>query len=399
MSQLPWHEGSTALVMGRGSFTKVPGMCAGRRVLLVASAGALRRCRALGWLPPDASVFTAFQPNPTVAQAMAAARLRHSCGADLVVGLGGGSALDVAKAGRALPSDAGEAGQVIAGRRPAAAGGPKLLLVPTTAGTGSEVTSFASLYQGHRQVSLDTPAARADIAVVDPALTETCPPRLTWTCAFDCLAHAIESLLSARSTVVSRDLAVAALRMLLPVLRAAGDLPGPAERDALSWAATLAGQAISITGTTAAHAMSYPLTARLGVPHGLACALNLTWLVPLVEAAPPGQVADERGPAAVRGAFDALRAVFGAEGMNLASGLRNLIEARIAIARGDARWPRRPGAAPDGALLDRLVAEGMSPDRVTGTPVRLERWQVRAGLETILGGVVPEAGTGCATTG
>jgi alcohol dehydrogenase len=374
-------------------------MCAGRRVLIIASAGALRRCAAFTWLPPGASVFTAFHSNPTVAQAKAAARLRHSCGADLVIGIGGGSALDVAKAARVLPPGAQEAGQVIAGRRPAPDGGPELLLVPTTAGTGSEVTSFATLYRGHRKASLDTPAARADIAVVDPALTGTCPPRLTWTCALDCLAHAIESLWSARSTVVSRDLAVAALRMLLPVLRAADELPGPAERDALSWAATLAGQAIAITRTTAAHAMSYPLTAHLGVPHGLACALNLTWLVPLVEAAPPEQVTDERGPAAVRGAVGTLRAVFGAEGMDLASALRDLIEARVAPPYGDIRWPRQPGAVPDDALLGRLVAEGMSSNRMAGTPVRLERWQVRAGLEAILHGVMTRKGSGCATTG
>jgi alcohol dehydrogenase len=384
MSGLARKKEGTVLVVGRGSFAKVPGLCAGRRVLVVASTGALRRCQALSWLPANAWTFTAFHPNPTVSQALAAARLCRSSGADLVLGLGGGSALDVAKAGRALPADAHEANEVIAGRRPAVTDGPELLLVPTTAGTGSEVTSFATLYQGYRKVSLDTPAARADIAVVDPALTEDCPPDLTWTCAFDCLAHAVESLWSVRSSLLSREWAVAALRLVVPVLRGAGDLPDAAERDALSWAATLAGQAIGITRTTTAHAVSYPLTARLGIPHGLACALNLTWLVPLVEAAPPEKITDERGPAAVREAVDTLRTAFNAQGTDLAADLTTMIGRRIAPPYGNRHGLRRPGAATDDALLDLLVAEGMSSNRMTGTPVRLEPWQVRAGLQGIL---------------
>lgn len=384
MSQRVRQRAGTALLTGRGISSKVPGLCTGRRVLLVASAGGLQRYPVTAWLPPDAQTFTEFHPNPAVGQAVAAARLCRSFGADLVVGLGGGSALDVAKAARVLPADAHEAAGVIAGRRPVAASLPELLLVPTTAGTGSEVTSFATLYQGHHKVSLDTPAARADVAVVDSALTDTCPPRLTWTCAFDCLAHAIESLWSVRSTAFSRDRAVAALRALLPVLRDADDLPGRAERDALSQAATLAGQAISITRTTAAHAMSYPLTAHLGVPHGLACALNLTWLIPLVEGARPEQVTDQRGAAAVGEAVGTLRAAFGAHGGSLTGALRAMLDRRAAPPHGEGGCSWLPGAAVDDALIGLLMAEGMASDRMTGTPVRLERWQVRAGLESIL---------------
>jgi alcohol dehydrogenase len=121
--------------------------------------------------------------------------------------------------------------------------------------------------------------------------------------------------------------------------------------------------------------MSYPLTAHLGIPHGLACALNLTWLAPLVEAAEPERMTDPRGPAAVREAIGTLRALFetDVEGTDLAGVLRALLVRRTP----------GPYAVPEDTPLDRLVAEGMSSDRMTGTPVRLERHQARAGLETI----------------
>ncbi|MER5969543.1 phosphonoacetaldehyde reductase [Streptomyces sp. NPDC002055] len=386
------RRGGPLLLTGRGSFAEVARVCAGRRILVVAGAGALRRAPVADWLPPDAPTFSAFHPNPTVGQAVEAARLCRASGADLVVGIGGGSTLDVAKAARVLPADPAGADDVIAGRRPAPVDGPELLLVPTTAGTGSEVTRFATLYRGHRKVSLDTPAALAETAVVDPELTETCPPALTWTCAFDTLAHAVESLWSVRSTAESRELATAALTDLLPVLRHAGTLPDPAGRDALSRAATLAGQAIDITRTTAAHALSYPLTAHLGIPHGLACALNLSWLAPLVETAEPDRVTDARGPAAVREAVATLRRLFGADaaGTDLAGALRQLLDLRAA----------RPYGTSRDTPLDPLVAEGMSSNRMTGTPVRLDRDQVRAGLESILcTDVRGKRGSTCATTG
>jgi len=85
--------------------------------------------------------------------------------------------------------------------------------------------------------------------------------------------------------------------------------------------------------------------------------------------------------------------------MNLAGVLRAMLGRRAAPPYGEGRSPQQPGAATDGAFVDRLVAEGMYSNRMTGMPVRLERWQVRAGLETILRSVVMAGGPGCATTG
>jgi alcohol dehydrogenase class IV len=348
------------LISGRGSAAAVPGLLAGRRVLVVASERAAERWKLADWLPPDATVFGAFWPNPTTRQAVAAAAARSGCAADVVLGIGGGSALDVAKAARALPADPSLADDVLAGQS-APLRGAQLILVPTTAGTGSEVTRFATLYRAARKLSLDAAGVRADVAVVDPALTDSCPADLTWNCAFDTLAHAVESMWSTRASQRSRDYAEAALTLLLPILRNAGELPLPPERDLLSEAATLAGRAIDRTRTTAAHAMAYPLTMHLGVPHGRACALNLTWLAPLVEAQAPAGV-------------DVLHRVFGVAPGGLGGQFRALLARRGMLAR----------LAADRGLADLIVDEGLSSNRMSGTPITLDRGLVRESILELL---------------
>lgn len=371
---------SVRVVAGRGCSRRLGRLTAGRRVLVVASHSALERTGARRWLPPGTEVFSGFHPNPTVRQAVRAARLCREVDPDLVVGLGGGSAMDVAKAARALPGDPRRADQVMAREWPPEPGAG-LLLVPTTAGTGSEVTQFATFYRDGRKESLDAEGVQADIAVVDPALTDSCPAGLTWSCAFDALAHAVESSWSTRATEESREYAHAALRLLGPVLtQPAGQPVGGAQRDRLSEAATLAGRAINITRTTAAHAMSYPLTVHLGVPHGLACALNLIWLMPMIEGASANGHA---GGAALRNAIAAIR-----EGLDIRDGDIGRAIGEL-VARRTARVRRHPDSS---ALADRIVREGLSSDRIGGTPIVLDHSRVRAAVVDLLDHGVPTGG-------
>jgi alcohol dehydrogenase len=365
------------VIAGRGAAASVPELLAGHRVLAVASESAARRTGLADWLPAGSALFHGFRPNPTADQAVSAAVARAAVGADLGIGVGGGSALDIAKAARALPGDPARADAIISARASAGAEArlaPRaeagLVLVPTTAGTGSEVTRFATLYRHGRKTSLDATCVQADVAVIDPALTDSCPARLTWCCAFDAVAHAVESTWSTWATPQSRDDTLAALALLVPVLGernpdAADQIPTAAERDRLSRAGMLAGRAIDVTRTTAAHAFAYPLTVHLGVPHGLACALNLTWLAPLVEPA-------WRCPAAT-----VLREVLKAP--------EGGIGARIAELLVRCGLPTALGLAP-AALAAVIVDEGLASDRVTGTPIALEAGLVRAAVGKLLGG-------------
>ena len=364
MAAMTLTTASPWVITGRGAAAEIPGLVAGHQVFAVASAAAAQRTRLTSWLPGDATLFHHFQPNPTADQAISAAAARSAAGADLVLGVGGGSALDIAKAARALPPDPARAAMAIAGTGTCPRTEVQLVLVPTTAGTGSEVTRFAALYRRGRKMSLDAACVQADIAVIDPGLTDSCPALLTWSCAFDAVAHAVESTWLTRATSQSRAYAMAALTLLVPVLRDADHLPTMAERDTLSEAGTLAGRAIDFTRTTAAHALAYPLTVHLGVPHGLACALNLTWLAPMIE---PGW----RCPAA-----NALRDVLGVPEGGLGAGISELLVRRgLQTTLGPV----------DAAIADVIVAEGLASDRVSGTPIALDRRRVRASVGELLG--------------
>jgi alcohol dehydrogenase class IV len=163
-----------------------------------------------------------------------------------------------------------------------AARGCALVLLPTTAGSGSELTRFATVYLDGCKYSLDRDQVRADLVLVDPELTRSLPLAESVASGLDALSHAVESYWSVAATADSRALAFSALERLVPALAeaaAAASFDEPRRRAELAHGAALAGAAIDVTRTTAAHALSYELTSRLGLPHGTAVALHLRWLM------------------------------------------------------------------------------------------------------------------------
>jgi alcohol dehydrogenase class IV len=239
------------------------------------------------------------------------------------------------------------------------------------AGSGSEVTGFATVYVDGVKHSLDHPSVHADLAVVDPALTDTCPPDVTFSGALDALAHAVESLWSLRSTARSRRLAADALAALVGALRTPGWPPSPAAREALSAAATRAGLAIDRTRTTGGHAFAYPLTARFGVRHGLACALNLVWLLPFTIERLSRDGQDPRGPAFVGRRLDEIGAALGGGLAELVAGV------------GFSPWLADHGVKE--ADLPGLVEAALGSGRATNGPVRLDPAAVLPYLRARLG--------------
>ena len=315
------------LIFGEGALDQLAesvGAFRPARVLLVASRRALEATRVLDRLAGhQVHVFSGFRANPVLDDTLAGCRALHECDADLIVGLGGGSAMDTAKLVRLLPADRASAVRVLRGAAPGGSEpAPPLIVVPTTAGTGSEMTQFATVYVDGMKHSLDTPRARPDVAVVDPLLTASCPAPLTLACAFDALAHALESYWSTRSTMESRWLAEHAGRGLVEVLTAGA---ASVDRTLMSRLSIQAGLAINQTRTTVGHAFAYPLTARHNVPHGLAAVLALSCLLP---AAVSGQApcCDPRGADFLARRLAGLADILQVAGpQDLGPGLRGLI--------------------------------------------------------------------------
>lgn len=201
----------------------------------------------------------------------------------VLLALGGGTTLDVAKVLRCRPLEGGFDGveRALRGQAdwPALALAP-LWMVPTTAGTGSEVTRWATVWDTGAEPpvkrSFDEPFGWAERAYVDPVLTLSCPLAVTRDTALDALSHALESVWNRHANPVSDALALTAARRVLRTLPAALQSPDDLGlRTELAQAALEAGLAFSQTRTALAHALSYAVTLEQGLPHGLAVAL---WL-------------------------------------------------------------------------------------------------------------------------
>lgn len=244
------------------------------------------------------------RPNPVIEQVRAAVALARADPPDAVVGIGGGSAMDVAKCVAVLAGCDGDPEDYL--RNPAelpARRASTLVQVPTIAGSGSELTRFATVYVGRRKYSLDHPSARADHVLIDPEFAATVPVSVAAASALDAFSQAVESAWAVAATPESTQLAFRAVRELGPVFATAlrrGSFADPVLRLELARGAASAGAAIDISRTTAAHALAYTLTAEHNITHGAAVGLHLRWLVGHNGAATEHDSRHPGGAAAVR---------------------------------------------------------------------------------------------------
>lgn len=260
-----------------------------RNVVLVTTSGAVCRgmadriCKLL--TTSQIIVWDGVKSNPDLTDLDAATAQLSTAKIDSVVGLGGGSALDAAKVLAVTLANPGVPSLERVFRHKDAANWINrlpLLVVPTTAGTGSEVTPFATVWDisEKKKHSLAGDFVYPDVAILDASLTLTLGHAETLYPALDAISHALESLWNKNRTPISETFATRALSLaneaLPAVLRAPSSLVA---RQGMQLASTLAGMAISQTRTALAHSISYPLTAHLGVPHGLACSFTLPRLI------------------------------------------------------------------------------------------------------------------------
>ena len=321
--------------------------------------------------------FPGVEPNPTAVSVRACAdRLREQA-FDAVIAVGGGSAIDTAKAAIAYISAENE-DAVFENRFSVTDARPLFVCVPTTAGSGSEATRFAVVYRDAVKYSVKHPLLKPDIVALDAALTLSCPRDLTLAAGADAVCQAVESWWSRAADATSRACAVQALTAVVPNLIRVADVPDDlAAREAMITGAFAAGRAIDSTTTTAGHAMAYGLTTSFHLPHGLAVLSVMRSLVPFM---------------ADLGALDdvsaALSSVFSPYGGEFAPAFRALT---VEVFRR-VEWGRFPFASRslDVSAAAARLADGVNVERLSNHPYALDRSAIHDVYVRILSDLVSQ---------
>jgi alcohol dehydrogenase class IV len=286
------------LVYARGAIERLDALADDATSVLIvtgqssARAGGLlqRLARALG--QRRVSVFEGVEPNPSIETVERGAKAATEAAADLVIGVGGGSAMDAAKAIAAVAPNGGKFRPLL-GRQSYRRPPLRLMLVPTTCGTGSEANHYSIITdtQANDKLNFSSRYTYPEVAILDPSVLDALPRQwVIWT-ALDAFTHAMEGYTSRRSQPFTDVLALEAIGVILRSLHAAADGDADA-RGRLLYASAVAGIVIAHAGTTMLHAMGYHLTLRHGVPHGCANATLVPLLLEHIQRFIPDKVAN-----------------------------------------------------------------------------------------------------------
>mgnify|MGYP001164406456 CR=1 FL=1 len=278
------------IVAGEGAIEKVPEAIASfdaKRVMVFADPsiveiGLLKKLEdVLSDAQLTYKIYSDLQPEPPLAIGDQAVQALKDFQADFVIGMGGGSSLDIAKAASVLYSHEGKVQDYLnlSGTRKLTHKGLPKMLIPTTAGTGAEVTDIAVFSLEETKDVITDEYLLADVAVVDPELTYTLPPRITASTGVDALTHAVEALVSVNATPLTDALALEAIRKISGNIRTAVWHGSNTDaRREMAWGSLLAGLSFYNAGVAGVHALAYPLGGLFHIPHGEANAVLLPYI-------------------------------------------------------------------------------------------------------------------------
>jgi alcohol dehydrogenase class IV len=306
-------------------------------------------------------------PNPDIEEIKKGIFFLKKFEPDMVIAVGGGSVIDSAKAINALSAQPDDPILYIKGEKTLDNRGKPLVAIPTTAGTGSEVTKFATIYINKKKHSLESEKIVPDVAVVDPTLTYSLTPYLTASNGLDALCQGIEAYWSVNSTEKSREYAEKAMGLAFTNIVDAVKRPSEEVRVAMAKASHFSGMAITISKTTACHAVSYPLTSHFGIPHGHAVALTMPAFLVFNSMVTEDDCNDERGVDFVRERmaeiFSNIGAVDGNEAKRVFEGLLKAILEDIRL--------RDFGIRKDDIAF--ILKESFTPSRMNNNPRRVSK--------------------------
>jgi len=318
-------------------------------------------------------------PSPSVEGVKKALDLFNKGIFDLIVAMGGGSALDIGKSVSVFSINKGTIKDFLLKKKKIEKKGTPLVLIPTTAGTGSEATHFAVIFIKKTKYSLASDKyIPADYVIIDPELTYSLPKRVTAYTGMDALSQAIESYWNIYSTIESKRYARKAIKLIMNNLLNAVHNPDKVSRYNMAIAANFAGKAINITKTTACHAISYPITSYFNVPHGQAVALTLPSMIVFNSEVNNSDVLDLRGCDYVKETMKELITLIGASTFNEAKEKITEIIKNIGLESKLSKLGIKTQEE-----IEILIRNGFNPERVKNNPRLLTETQLRKILEEI----------------
>lgn len=300
--------------------------------------------------------FSSFKPNPLYESVVEGVELFHQNRCDMIIAVGGGSALDVAKCIK-LYSNMDDSQNYLKQR--IIPNDIPFLAVPTTAGTGSEATRYAVIYFNGEKQSVTDSSCIPSVVLMDPSVLKTLPEYQKKSTMLDAFCHAVESFWSVNSTEESREYSRAAIQLILKNKDAYLDNEESGNAEMLR-AANIAGKAINITQTTAGHAMCYKLTSIYGIAHGHAAALCVSKLFPFM-VNHTNQCIDPRGEDFLKTIFGEIADVMGCKNADAACRKFNEIFDSLNL------------SVPVAAEVDfEILKNSVNPIRLKNNPVSLE---------------------------
>ncbi|MGG4493848.1 iron-containing alcohol dehydrogenase [Brevibacillus reuszeri] len=275
------------LVTGRDSLTQLPEEMTRlgvQRPLIVTDkiliqAGVVAQVEEL--LPMKVGIFQDVNPEPEIEIVDQCVSMIREGNYDGLIAVGGGSAIDIAKAASVMATNEGSI-ELYFGTNLVKKPGLPLIAIPTTAGTGSEVTNISILSDTKEQVKkgIVSPYLLPDVAIVSPVMTLTCPPSVTAASGVDALVHAVEAYISKFASPLTDALAIGAMKLIAVHLPKAYACPDNIEsREAMITASLMAGLAFGNAGVGAVHALAYPLGGRYHMAHGVSNSLLLPYVM------------------------------------------------------------------------------------------------------------------------
>ena len=278
----------TKIIYGRNSLKDIDIYVNHRKALLVTSQGFVKRGlvdEIVTYTNNIVGMISSIKSHPEFVDMKEIYRQAHQNQFELIIAIGGGSVMDVAKF--ISVHNTNKDYQFVEDLTKEKI--PKkdykiipIISIPTTAGTGSEVTPYSTIWdmQEKQKYSLNLPDLFSEVAIYDPVLTLTVPKDITIQTGLDALSHSLESIWNKNATPITISYAVKSAKLIVNnLVNLANDLDNLDLRDDMMMACMYAGLAFSNTQTAIAHAISYYVTANKGIPHGLACSFTLPTLI------------------------------------------------------------------------------------------------------------------------